>query len=163
MQTDTYKNLLETIRQQVLQLEGRLQEMQSGMWPTGDTQHSAADFQLTERKIRAVLNMRRRREQELATDLFADPAWDILLEAFAASLGQRRISVSDLCNASPVPMTTALRWIQKLENDGWVLRQPDFLDGRRHWIELTERASTKLRSFLQEALPTTIAVCTAPA
>lgn len=162
MHDDPHKQLLEAIREQVQQLENRLQEMQSWTWPQSATSPSATKFQLTEQKVRALLNMRRRREQELGTDLFADPAWDILLEALAASLGQRRISVSDLCNASPVPMTTALRWLQKLERDAWVHRRPDLLDGRRHWIELTERASTKLRAFLQDALPSAIAVFSEP-
>jgi hypothetical protein len=100
-------------------------------------------FVIDEPKVRRILRARRIREQTLGSDLFADPAWDLLLEAFAADLGQRRISVADLCCASPVPSTTALRWIQKLEQDDWLCRA-EFADGAED-IELTAQGAVKLR------------------
>jgi hypothetical protein len=87
--------------------------------------------------VRTVQRMRRRREAFFDSTLFADPAWDMLLELHATYLEQRRIAVSSLCVASHVPATTALRWIAKLEQDGLAVRKSDPGDGRRSWIELT--------------------------
>jgi hypothetical protein len=44
--------------------------------------------------------------------LFADPAWDILIDLFIASEEDQRISVSSACIGSAVPTTTALRYIK---------------------------------------------------
>ena len=96
-------------------------------------------------KIRRIIRARRIREQQLGAELFADPAWDLLLEAFAADLRQERLTVSHLCRASRVPETTALRWIKLLEKDGW-LQEAESSDGRK-WMELTLQGSGKLRRY----------------
>jgi DNA-binding MarR family transcriptional regulator len=100
--------------------------------------------------VRDILRMRRGREAVFGRELFGEPAWDLLLELYAAEVMHRHMSVSDACEASAVPATTALRWIQKLEKDGWVKRQADPFDGRRFWISLTERGTTAMRSYLSE-------------
>jgi hypothetical protein len=69
-------------------------------------------FSATELAALARRYLRHRRERErLLPDLFADPAWDILLDLFAASIERRPVSVSSACVAAAVPPTTALRWI----------------------------------------------------
>ncbi len=73
---------------------------------------------VSEGEVRTILKMRRVRNQFFDDELFADPAWDMLLELYAAELGQQRISVGKLCNSAAVTATTALRWIGTLENKG---------------------------------------------
>jgi DNA-binding MarR family transcriptional regulator len=126
-----------------------------------ENQREALSFLMTEEKVRKLLRARRLREKLLGPELFADPAWDILLEAFAATLGQRRVSITSLCQGSAVPTATGVRWIGKLQEDGWLVRRPDPLDGRRHWIELTANAQAKLQSFFQAALPSVLSLCAA--
>lgn len=106
-----------------------------------------------ERVVRRLLRARRLREQKFGADLFADPAWDILLEAYAAQLAQQRISVSGLCCGSAVPATTALRWIKKLEEDGWLIREADPFDARRFWLTLTDSASARLAEYFEAVWP----------
>src|SRR3546814_12784439 len=65
-------------------------------------------------QVRDLLRARRLRDDFLPADLFADPAWDMLLDLLAARLEHGRVSVSSLCIASAVPPTTALRWIRRL-------------------------------------------------
>jgi DNA-binding MarR family transcriptional regulator len=98
--------------------------------------------------VQEILRSRRRRENLFGCDLFGEPAWDILLELFLAELVQRNVSVSDACYASAVPHTTALRWVGKLEQDGWVKRISDPHDGRRSWLQLTDQSSDKMRRLL---------------
>lgn len=102
--------------------------------------------------VRAVQAARKRRTAVFPEELFSDPAWDILLELYAAHLEQHRISITGVCAASSVPTTTALRWIAKLQQDGLVVRTGDPLDARRSWIALTSVGVERMRSFF-ETLP----------
>ena len=70
---------------------------------------------LTEDHILSVLIVRRARDDALGHDLFSDPAWDILLELFAARLGGRQITARELANAIELPLSITLRWIRALQ------------------------------------------------
>src|SRR4051812_23053389 len=50
----------------------------------------------TAERVRTILRARRLRDRFFEAQLFADPAWDILLELYAAELGRYRTSVSSL-------------------------------------------------------------------
>jgi hypothetical protein len=97
---------------------------------------------------RRYLASRRRRSEILTTDLFADPAWDMLIDLFAAWGEGRRVSVSSVCMASGVPKSTALRWIPKMELEGLVRRWPDPRDARRTFIEITREAAVGVEDWL---------------
>tara|TARA_Y100000758_G_scaffold292013_1_gene246848 strand:- start:318 stop:710 length:393 start_codon:yes stop_codon:yes gene_type:complete len=99
-------------------------------------------------QIRDMLRARRIRADFLPGDLFADPAWDMLLDLLAARLEQERVSVSSLCIAAAVPPTTALRWIRTLTDKGMVQRHADPQDGRRVFISLAnDTADAMVRWF----------------
>ncbi|PXA92620.1 hypothetical protein DMC47_23535 [Nostoc sp. 3335mG] len=99
--------------------------------------------------VRGAIRARRLREQFFGKDLFADPAWDMLLDLFAARLEGGNVSVSSLCIASSVPPTTALRWITTLTDAGLVARQDDPADKRRAFIVLTARAVTGMQGYTE--------------
>jgi len=109
-----------------------------------------ADKFLLKFRVQEVLRSRRKRERIFGGDLFGEPAWDILLELFLAELAQKKLSVSDACYSSAVPHTTALRWVGKLERDGWIKRTDDPFDRRRSWLILTDRGSDKMRNVLSD-------------
>lgn len=113
---------------------------------------SNADQRVTAKEIRQLLNARRARAAFFGADLFSDPAWDILLFTYAARLEQQRVSIGAVCESAAVPSTTALRWINKLEQDGWVSRSDDPLDGRRAWIELSPRGLVRMERYLDSVL-----------
>ena len=102
-------------------------------------------------QIRAIIRARRMRDHFFKSDLFADPAWDMLLDLMAARLEQRKVAVSSLCIAAAVPPTTALRWIKTLSEQGLFVRVADAEDGRRVFIELSDRAAADLESYLKSA------------
>jgi DNA-binding MarR family transcriptional regulator len=104
-------------------------------------------------KVRSILKARRAREEMIGKDLFADPAWDMLLDLYAAGLEQRKVSTSELCIASAVPATTALRWIDKLVQMKLVNRQGDHLDGRRIWVSLTPAARITMEAYFDTISP----------
>lgn len=107
--------------------------------------------------LRAVIRARRLRDQYFDTALFADPAWDMLLDLMAARLEGRRVAVSSLCIAAAVPPTTALRWIKQLTDRGLFVRVADPRDGRRVFIELADRAADAIAAYFQALARTGLA------
>jgi hypothetical protein len=107
--------------------------------------------------IRRAIKGRRTRDKFFGHDLFADPAWDMLLDLFAAELENKRVPVTSLCAASAVAPTTALRWISKLTDLGIIIRCPDHFDKRKTHVALSERASLAMRRYIadmrREGLP----------
>lgn len=112
--------------------------------PTGDLPQVPAET------VRAVIRARRQRADYLPSDLFADPAWDMLLDLLQAELVQHRVPVSSLCLAAAVPATTALRWIKTMTDRGLLTRRADPHDGRRVFIEMARPTSLSIRRFFAE-------------
>jgi DNA-binding MarR family transcriptional regulator len=138
----------------------RLQRERDGLKRTifnpGRTQTESAPT--SENDVRAILRARRKRESLFGKDLFADPAWDILLELYAAELGQRRTSTTDLSDSSGVPPTTALRWIARLHRDELITREDDPLDGRRVRIAFSQRGLSMMQCYFESIGQTAISI-----
>jgi DNA-binding MarR family transcriptional regulator len=100
--------------------------------------------------VRAVIRARRMRSRYFAEDLFADPAWDMLLDLLQAEIAQLRVPVSSLCIAAAVPATTALRWLKSMTAQGIFLRRADPHDGRRVFVELSPHASQAMRRYFAD-------------
>lgn len=101
-------------------------------------------------RIRSVIRARRLRDRYFSDQLFADPAWDMLLDLLHAEISQLRVPVSSLCIAAAVPATTALRWLKTMTEQGLFRRRADPHDGRRVFVELTPEASSGLRRYFAE-------------
>lgn len=95
---------------------------------------------------------RRQRERIFPAELFADPAWDILLDLFANTVRGNAVSISDACIASAVPSTTALRWIGRLHELGLLERLQDPRDTRRVLLRLTDPALDKVAGWVRQHL-----------
>jgi len=102
------------------------------------------------RLVRRIIRQRQQRARFLDADLFADPAWDMLLDLIAARVERKRVSVTSLCIASGVPPTTALRWIGQMVEAGLFVRVCDDTDRRRAFIELTEKAVDAMARYFDE-------------
>lgn len=100
-------------------------------------------------QIKRIIRARGKRNDHFDSNLFADPAWDILLNLAQAEIEHRRTTISDLCHAACVPATTALRWINSMTTDGKLLRRPDAFDGRRVYISLSPESSISMRQYLR--------------
>lgn len=99
-------------------------------------------------KTRSIVHRRQLRNRFFESDLFEDPAWDMLLVLMIARLEQTDMSVSNLCKASGVPATTALRWIDKLKLAQLCDRVVDPTDGRRTFIVLTKNGARFMNLYL---------------
>jgi len=101
--------------------------------------------------VRSVIRARRLRARYFPEELFADPAWDMLLDLLQAEIAQLRVPVSSLCIAAAVPATTALRWLKTMVQQGLFVRRADPHDGRRVFVELAPQTSHALRRYFAEA------------
>ena len=102
------------------------------------------------RLVRTIIRHRQLRAKFFDAELFADPAWDILLDLTAARVEHARVSVTSLCIASGVPPTTALRWIGQMTQTGLLERVEDETDRRRAFITLSERAVDGMARYFAE-------------
>lgn len=100
--------------------------------------------------VRYVIRARRLRYQYFDLKLFAEPAWDMLLELFQAEIAQVRVSISSLSIAAAVPATTALRWIATMTDADLFRRRADPHDARRVFVELSPMASEGMSSYFKK-------------
>ncbi|MBK9004927.1 MAG: hypothetical protein IPM67_01435 [Sphingomonadales bacterium] len=73
----------------------------------------------------------------------------MLVDLFIAAEEGKQISVSSLCIASAVPMTTALRWIAILEAKRLIERKADPLDSRRYFLSISQDVRDKMRDHFE--------------
>lgn len=97
--------------------------------------------------IRRIIRQRQLRAHFFDAALFADPAWDMLLDLSAARAENKQVSVTSLCIASGVPPTTALRWIGQLTAAGLIERIEDETDRRRAFLALSDRAAEAMARY----------------
>ena len=99
------------------------------------------------RLVRKIIAQRQARAKFFEPSLFADPAWDILLDLTAARVEHIRVSVTSLCIAAAVPPTTALRWIAQMTEAGLLERVEDESDRRRAFIQLSDTAADAMAAY----------------
>ncbi|MGB3472867.1 MAG: MarR family transcriptional regulator, partial [Erythrobacter sp.] len=102
------------------------------------------------RFVRQMIAARQARARFFDADLFADPAWDMLLDLTAAHAEGARVSVTSLCIAAGVPATTALRWLNQMVESGIFDRVADENDRRRAFIELNESSANAMARYFAE-------------
>jgi hypothetical protein len=99
--------------------------------------------------VRRLIRLRRDRDRHFPAELFADPAWDMLLDLAAARMERVDVPVSSLCVAAAVPTTTALRWVRSLSEAGLFVRRTDPADARRAFIGLSDQAFDGVAGWLR--------------
>jgi DNA-binding MarR family transcriptional regulator len=118
-----------------------------GNQPSGDSTPHAEQLVAMAKMIG---ESRHRREKFLAPELFAEPGWEMLLALYRAHAAAVRMTVSNLCRMSEGPVTSAVRWIDRLESLGLVSRHRSLHDARVFFVELTPEAHAQIRDYLME-------------
>lgn len=114
---------------------------QCGVPPSPDS-HPTCDH------LRRLVDARKLRADFFGSHLFVDPAWDILLLAYVALLEDEPFLISTLCRTSTAPATTTLRWINVLEQEGWLARRDDPLEGQGSRLSLTSSGKVAMEAYL---------------
>lgn len=102
----------------------------------------------------AKRTVRRRllRRQVIGTPkLFGEPAWDMLIDLFIENGEGRRLSTSDLCLSSGLPLSSALRLVQQLCDEKVLFKVADKDDGRRQFVNLSPDIAWKLEAYFGAA------------
>ena len=148
---DAIRQRMENVAQQAASIGTTLKEMLDSTQeevPSSSRWHEPATLMTVRaQQVRSVIKTRRLREHMFGADLFGDPAWDMLLDLYAARLEQKRVSVSSLQIASAVPSTTALRWMTRLEAKGLMIRHADPIDARRVFVALSDAGFDLMERF----------------
>jgi DNA repair protein RadC len=104
---------------------------------------------------RATLRRRLLRRQLIgAVELFGEPAWEMLIDLFIHQAEGKPLSTSDLCVTSTLPMSSALRLVQKLCDAGLVDRSPDLMDARRSFVRLRPDTAHRLQAYFADGCET---------
>jgi DNA-binding MarR family transcriptional regulator len=95
-----------------------------------------------------IYDTRRERARYFNNSLLGEPVWDMLLALYCMPAAGKPLSISGLCHASGVPQTTGLRWLQVMEQKGFVERNRDPEDGRRVWLSLSKTGEQLMSDYL---------------
>jgi DNA-binding MarR family transcriptional regulator len=124
----------------------RLLELLLGEEPAGE---SAKELDLL-RLAEAILEDRRRRAEIFNPAMFGEPAWELLLTLFVMDRGGPRLTIGRLAQYARTKLTTALRWLDYLEDQNLIKREQHPNDARTAFIELTDKARDTIRLYLSE-------------
>jgi len=102
---------------------------------------------------RIIRSAREGRGGFFSADLFADPAFDMLLFVFLEEEAGRPVETSACYRASGVPRTTAVRWINMLVSNGMFESAPHPTDRRLALLSLSEETRTGVREWLNGLRP----------
>ncbi|MES2058129.1 MAG: MarR family winged helix-turn-helix transcriptional regulator [Pseudomonadota bacterium] len=109
----------------------------------------ASDHLIT---VRNYLRARRGRSALLPAELFAEPAWDMLLDLYVSQLEGRCVSAVGACDAAAVPPSTALRWLNRLVDLGLVHRTGNPADLFQSFVGLSPTAHEAIERWVEDFL-----------
>lgn len=142
------------IASKLLELAQRLEEQSD--FPTADVVPAPhlAPGSIDKLVILAEEELRRRRLRirHFPKCYFSEGAWAILLDLFVCQHRGRKVSTISACLASEVPETTALRWLEVLEKDGFIRREAAGSDRRVKYVTLTECGHEAVHAVIQSYL-----------
>ena len=95
---------------------------------------------------------RRRRDSLIRYDLFAEPAWDMLLDLYIQHHRGQPVAVDRLCTSAGAASTTALRWLGLLIDRELVIRSSSAADDDIIRVALSERGIEEMERYLRDFL-----------
>lgn len=107
--------------------------------------------QLLIHKAREILANRRRRIRCFGKAMFGETAWEMLLLLYVSDHYSRQ-TISRLGELAGASKSTALRWMDYLENRQLVRREAHPTDRRAAFVELTARGRETLERYLSETV-----------
>lgn len=135
----------------------RLPDMPEGPQVRKDTPAEASPDPVARKRagLANLKTIRRARAEHFPSELFSDPCWEMLLDLYDASLAAAEVTVTSLGAASGVPLTTALRRMEALQNHGLIARNEDAADKRRTIVRLTPSGLQAVENFFETYLDRT--------
>ena len=97
-----------------------------------------------------VDRIRKRRDRHFPPWLIGEPGFSILLDLYLAQCEAREITVSGVAFGAGVPLTTGLRWLEKLESAGLIVRYAHPQDTRLSMVRLSDDGFGRMTASLSD-------------
>lgn len=104
-------------------------------------------FRVAREQMEAV----RFRQRHLKLGEISEGSWVMVLELYIARCSRATLSVTSLCYASGLSLTSAIRRIDELEKENVAIRSRDPKDKRRILVTLTDHAFLEVERYLHVA------------
>ena len=102
-------------------------------------------------RAREIFTHRRKRLEIFGKDMFGEPAFEMLLLLYMAQRANR-YTVGQLGQLSGASKSTASRWIDYLEREQLIERQPHPTDLRLSFVKLSDKGAERTELYLTETL-----------
>lgn len=150
---DTVEDLIRDFNAKLGSIAGEFgaradQILSSGRAVPADTASAGAPDLIA--RARAIMASRKARRKYFPSDLFHEPAWEMLMALFIIYEGEHTMNVKQLVSCSDAPATTSQRWIDHLHKSGLIDRVTDTIDRRRIDISLSERGHDAMVKYLKD-------------
>ena len=83
--------------------------------------------------------------------LFANSCWNMCLDIYICDLKDQRVTVSAIAHSSGIPMTTAMRYINVMVEQGLLTKTPNAADNRMIFVSVSTDCSEKIEELLLSA------------
>lgn len=100
-------------------------------------------------RARQLYEERQRRALHFGSDMFGEPAWDMLLILYLEHEGERK-SQARLVELSGASRSTGQRWVDHLVRRNLAKREDHPTDKRRNFISLSDKGRDLLELYLSE-------------
>ena len=114
-----------------------------------DSLGKPSDDELASR-ARFIIHSRQIRARHFKRSMFGEPAWDVLLLVDAGDVSGDRQTPTKLARWTGIPLSTVSRWIEYLEQQELLERQPHPNDKRIVFVRLLPKGRQALTSYLIE-------------
>lgn len=102
---------------------------------------------------RLVQLVRHTRAKHFSPAMFGEPAWDLLVAIYTQEeSGGSEHTVSTAAKQAGVPVSTALRWIEYLEEKKLITREANSADRRTTAVKLSSKGRTSLNSYFGDVI-----------
>lgn len=86
----------------------------------------------------------------LGTGLFSDSCWDMCLDIYICDLKNEQITVSSVAHSSGIPMTTAMRYINVMAEEGLLEKTSNPSDNRMVFVSTSQSCKERISDVLQK-------------
>lgn len=80
--------------------------------------------------------------------LFTDSCWNMCLDIYICGLKDERVAVSAIAHSSGIPMTTAMRYINVMVEQGLIEKTPNPADNRMIFVSVSLDCRKKIEKLL---------------
>lgn len=83
--------------------------------------------------------------------LFADSCWNMCLDIYICGLKDEQVTVSAIAHSSGIPMTTAMRYINVMVEQGLLQKSSNPADHRMVFVAVSPECRSKIEKLLSSA------------